>query len=282
VRVIAGRRHECPQPNVWYPSGTFSIDSSMETHWAGEFFVCGYLAVSGGWQIAQSDNVTTYPCSGLPDTNFSVDDLALSTKRYANPSTGKSQTGDYSGRFALTVQSQAADLGQIPGGQLDFSASAGLGASIDGYDSTQSTTVKGEAENLKESGTVQTVKVIDWPSNGAGPGSYGACVKADGTVAELGPDPTSVGVTVHTVKITWGAACQGGTATVDGQPVTATNGSKTYTTVTPYGVEDCNGHITPAKSGKCTHLTFVAKGYKCVHGKVGKAPVHKKKKKHKK
>lgn len=255
---------------VYGSPGPFTLDSSYSPNRAGTFIICGYLGqYTSSSATTQSASVGTYPCAtDVPDTAFTISNVKIGTGRYADPHTGKSEAGDYHGGITFTITADfpgfayGGDTPQIP---LDL----GLGDNLVGGGGTysgQTATITLHPASLGKSGQVDDLTVLAFPLN-----DVGACTMPDGTVATLGSGPNDYHAPVQNLKISFGAPCQGGTLTIDGQSAPVTNDSAKYTSPTPYGTEDCNGHITPAKSGKCTQFTKLAKGYVCSHGKVVKA-----------
>lgn len=257
-----------PYPSASSASGSFSFmtNASFESR-PGARIVCGYVGGLYSSSIsAGSDTTTAYPCP--PDTSFTISGIKIATGENTD------KQGAVQSRWAFTdftVQTTfppysieggtPAQQGWITDSVADDSPATykTVSAMVD--------KVRVSDDKVAKTGGTDTYTILFYPY--ADPGS---CTKADGTVVGLGIGPNEYHAPAQTLKVTYGAACQGGTtATLDGQTVPVTNESAT---TKPQGeVEPCGGLSQPkpgAKSGKCTRKTKLAKGYICRHHRVVK------------
>jgi hypothetical protein len=265
-----------PSPNNASASGPFSFTTSI-TPATGRYVVCGYLgSFYSPSATAQSDAVTTSPC--FPDTSFTVGGVTVGTTRMVNVH-GKSEQGDYHGFVSFTVQSTFpgySSNGGAPQLQALITVTNGSG-DFEHWTTTSAKSGKGEVEDelLTKTGGQDTISILAYPWSVGG-----RCTKSDGTVVSYGSEDGAYHAPAQTLKVDFGAACKGGTATLDGDAVAVKNDSASHPDPTAYGPEKCDGSISGAKSGTCTQFTKLAKGYACVRHKVVKAK--KQKNKHRK
>ena len=263
-----------PNPNSAGASGSFSFTTSI-TPATGRYVVCGYLgSFYSPSATAQSDAVTMSPC--IPDTSFTVGGVTVGTTRMVDVH-GKSERGDYHGFVSFTVQSAFpgySSNGGAPQLQSSITVSTGSGE-FQRWTTTSAKSGKGEVEDefLTKTGGQDTISILVFPS-----GDNGQCTKSDGTVVSYGGEDGAYHAPAQTLKVDFGAACNGGSATLDGDAVPVKNDSASHPGPTVYGPEKCDGSISGAKSGKCQQFTKLAKGYACVHHKVVKATKQKSKK----
>lgn len=266
-----------PSPNAASASGSFSFTTSIAPA-TGRYVVCGYVgSLSSPSETAQSGVVTTSPC--IPETSFTVGGVTIGTTRIADVH-GKSEQGDYHGFVSFTVQTTFpgySSNGGAPQLQSALTVTTGSG-DLQRWTTTSTKSGRGafEDELLTKTGGQDTIRILVFPLS-----DNDQCTKSDGTVVSYGSEDGAYHAPAQTLKVTFGAACTGGTATLDGHSVTAKNDSASHPAPTVRGPEKCDGSISGAKSGRCTRFTKLAKGYACVHHKVVKAKKQKSKK-HKK